>query len=401
LKNPPQTASAPRLLRIGLVVASWTALVFPVTVFSQNSQVEKTFRLGTQALRNDHLEEAADDFAKVISDSPAFAEAHYNLGLVRLQQGRFDEAAASITKSLSLRSTLHGANLFLGIAQYRNNDFEEAAQSLTRETKLDRKSADAFLWLGVVELARDNPTAAVASLDKAAALRPKDVDILYHRGRAHMLVSMQDYQNMYEVAPDSWRVHQVLAQSYIEANRLDEAVLECQKALEAKPQEPGLHEALADVYLKKNDLQKAEAEYQSELKISPRSLATMYGLAVVSIDRSKPEVAADLLRQVLEREPGSTNAQYQMGRANALQGKNDEAIHNFAAVVAASRQADPETLRQSYFQLSQLYRRQQQPDESRAALEAFTKLKEQADARQQDRLQDKLRHTPESQAAVR
>jgi tetratricopeptide (TPR) repeat protein len=369
-------------------------------VFPQNSTLEKTFFRGTEALRQGRLDAAAQDFTDALSASPNFAPAHFNLGLVRLQQGRIDEAVASLSKSVSLQPTLRGANLFLGIAYYRNDAFEKAALSLSREARLDPKSADALMWLGVVELAQDNPTAAVANLDKAAALRPKDVDILYHRGRAHMLVSMQDYQNMYEVAPDSWRVHQVLAQSFVEAGRLDEAVLECQKALQAKPQEPGLHQALGDVYLKKNNLEKAEAEYQSELKISPRSLATMFGLAVVSIDRSKPEVAADLLRQVLAREPGSTNAQYQMGRANALQGKNDDAIRNFSAVVAASTQADPETLRQAYFQLSQLYRRQKQPDESRAALEAFTKLKEQADARQQDRLQDKLRRAPESQESA-
>jgi len=390
-----------RLLGIHLAAACWAVFGLSGDVIAQNGLLEKTFIQGTEALRNGQLDEAASDFSKITSTSPAFAPGHFNLGLVRLQQGRLDDAVASLSKSVSLQPTLRGANLFLGIAQYRNNDFEGAAHSLTREARLDPKSADALLWLGVVELARDNPVAAIANLDKAAALRPKDVDILYHRGRAHMLVSMQDYQSMYEMAPDSWRVHQVLAQSYVEAGRLDEAVLECRKALQAKPQEPGLHQALGDVYLKKNDLEQAEAEYQDELKISPRSPATMYGLAVVSIDRSKPEVAADLLRHVLEREPGSTNALYQMGRAEAQQGKNDEAIHYFSAVVAVGGQAEPETLRQSYFQLSQLYRRQRQPDESRAALEAFTKLKEQADAKQQDRLQDKLKHAPETQETAR
>src|SRR5665811_661762 len=136
----------------------------------------------------------------------------------------------------------------------------------------------------------------------------------------------------------------------------DEAVMECQKAIQAKPQEPGLHQALADVYLKKNDLAQAEAEYQNELKVNPRSLATMYGLAAVSIDRSKPEVAADLLSQVLQREPNSVNAHYQLGRAEAQLGNTSEAIRNFSAVIAESSEADSEALRQSYFQLAQLYR---------------------------------------------
>ena len=235
MKKSQLIPGARGLSRLVLIVLS-PRLVFGFVfvcacAVGQTPQLDKTFRQGTQALRDGQLDEAAADFGAVVSASPSFAEAHFNLGLVRLQQGKFDEAVASISKSLALRQTLRGANLFLGIAQYRNSDFNHAKQSLTREARLDPKSADAFLWLGVVELAQDDPTGAVASLDKAAALRPKDVDILYHRGRAHMLVSMQDYQNMYELAPDSWRVHQVLAQSYVEAGRLDEAAVLARRAL--------------------------------------------------------------------------------------------------------------------------------------------------------------------------
>jgi tetratricopeptide (TPR) repeat protein len=212
-----------------------------------------------------------------------------------------------------------------------------------------------------------------------------------------MLVSMKNYEDMFETAPDSWRVHQVLAQSYVEAGRLDEAALECKKAIEAKPQEPGLHEALADVYLKKNDLAEAETEYQNELKISPRSLATMYGLALVSVERSKPEIAVELLQQILQREPDSANAHYQLGRAEAQRGKSEEAIRNFSAVVKQPESADSEVVRQSYFQLAQLYRRARQPEESRAALDSFLKLKEQSDARGQQKLRDKLKRAPEGQ----
>jgi len=47
---------------------------------------------------------------------------------------------------------------------------------------------------------------------------------------------------MYEVDPSSWRVHQALAQSYVEAERLDDAILECKKLSKLKPEEPGVHE---------------------------------------------------------------------------------------------------------------------------------------------------------------
>ena len=58
-------------------------------------------------------------------------------------------------------------------------------------------------------------------------------------------------------------------------------------------------------------------------------------------------------------------------------------------------------MRQSYYQLAQLYRRQQKPEESRAALDAFLKLKEKADAQQAQNLQDKLRRSVQLQETTR
>jgi tetratricopeptide (TPR) repeat protein len=255
------------------------------------------------------------------------------------------------------------------------------------------------MWRGVVQLAAGKIADAVTSLDKAAELRPNDVDILYHRGRAHMLVSKESYEQMYAADPKSWRVHQVLAQSYVEADRLDDAIVECQQAIQLKPGEAGLHEALAEVYFKKNDLPKAEAEYQEELKINPTSLSATYKLGVVSIERSKPEVAVELLRKVLASEPKSIDTHYQMGRAEAQQGNTEDAIRDFSAAVSDPTQNDSETVRQSYYQLAQLYRRTKQPEQSRAALDSFMKLKQQADARQAQKLQDKLKRAPEAQAA--
>jgi hypothetical protein len=78
-------------------------------------------------------------------------------------------------------------------------------------------------------------------------------------------------------------------------------------------------------------------------------------------------------------------------------GNVDPAVDNFKAAVADSGNADTETLRQSYYQLAQLYRRQQKPEESHAALQAFMKLKQQADAQQAENLQEKLKRAAQLQ----
>lgn len=381
-----------RILTISLVLAFASS---PLAL-CQNGEVEKAFHHGADALRNGHLDVASADFSKVIALSPAFAEAYFNLGLARLQQGNFDGAVAPFEKSLSLKPKLRGANLFLGIARYRRNNYAGAIIALKREAQIDPSNPKVLMWLGVAQLGAGDDAAAAVSLDHAAALSPDDVDILYHRGRAHMLVSKESYEQMYKADPTSWRVHQVLAQSFVEQDRFDEAVNECQKAIAAMPREPGLHEELADVYWKQNQLPKAESEFQDELQIDPESFSSMYKLAVVSIERSKPDVAAKLLTEVLNRSPKYPNANYQLGRAEAQMGNTSAAIGNFSAAVADGK-ADAETLRQSYYQLAQLYRREQKTEESQAALGKFMRLKQQADAQQAQKLQDKLSRSTQMQ----
>jgi len=338
---------------------------------------------------------AVASFTLATNVLPTSAEAQFNLGLATLQLGHPQEAIPAFNHAIELSPRLKGAHLFLGVASYRLNDYPAAITDLRKETQIDPRNAKALMWLGVAQLAAGDNAAAATSLDKAAQLSPSDVDILYHRGRAHMLVSKDSYEEMYKADPNSWRVHQALAQSFVEADRLDDAVHECQNALNLRPQEPGLHEELADIYWNQNQLEKAEAAFQEELKIDPESISSMYKLAIVSLERSKPDVTISLLSQVLQRSPGYRDAHYQKGRAEAQLGQVSEAIDDFKAEVAAGNHADAESLRQSYYQLAQLYRRAQQPEESKAALEAFLRLKQKEDADQSQKLQDKMNRSAE------
>jgi tetratricopeptide (TPR) repeat protein len=365
------------------------------SLFGQSASFEKAFNEGTQAMRSGDWNGAVSSFTLAARILPASAEAEFNLGLAQLQQGHPQEAIPAFSRAIELAPSLKGSHLFLGVARYRLNDYQAAISALRKEIKIDPDNGKALMWLGVAQLAAGDNLAAAASLDKAAQLNPGDVDILYHRGRAHMLVSKDSYEEMYKADPNSWRVHQALAQSFVEADKLDDAVHECQNALNLRPQEPGLHEELADIYWNQNQLDKAEAAFQEELKVDPESISSMYKLAVVSLERSKPEETLSLLSQVLQRSPGYRDAHYQRGRAEAQLGQVSEAISDFKAEVSIGDRGDAESLRQSYYQLAQLYRRAQQPEESKAALEAFLRLKEKEDAAQQQKLQDKVSRSAE------
>ena len=351
-------------------------------------EVSEIFRRASEAMRQGDLNAAGDGFAAAAKAAPAFAEAHFNLGLVREEQGRMDEAIASLQKALALKPRLHGGNLFLAVAYYRMSRFELALTAIRKETLAYPNDASAWMWLGVIRLGADQPEEAAAALDKAAQLAPANVDILYHRGHAHLLVSKLSYQRMLRANPDSWRVRQVLAQADAEADRDADAISEYQAAIKAAPQQPGLHEELGTEYWKMNKIEEAEAEFKRELEIDPHSMLATYKLGSLLVEGAKPVEGKPLIEAALRQDPNLKEAYYYLARAYMQLGNDSEALDALKKAIAVN--PSPEILAQAWYQLAIVYRRLRRMPEAQQALATFQKLKDQESEHRQQELQRKL-----------
>jgi len=353
------------------------------------ANVNEVFKQATAAMREGRLEEAGAAFENITHNVPTFVGAHFNLGLVREEQGRFEDAVASLKKAVGLNPRLRGANLFLGIAHYRLNQYEPAISALRLEIKLSPGDPKAWMWLGVVELAREQPEEAAVALDKAAKLAPNDVDILYHRGHAHLLVSKLSYERMLHADPDSWRVRQVLAQADAEADRDADAVSEFQAAIKAAPQQPGLHEQLGTEYWKLNKMEEAQAAYKQELAIDPHSMLATYKLGSLLVESANPEEGKPLIEAALRQDPNLKEAYYYLGRAHMQLGNESEALEALKKAVTIN--SNSEILAQAWYQLAIVYRRMHRMEEAKQALATFQKLKDQESEHHQKVLEEKLR----------
>jgi tetratricopeptide (TPR) repeat protein len=366
-----------RRRRLAIVIGLGLGLLFaaPPTPAQVPPDAAEKFRVASEAMRGGNLDEAAAGFASVVKEAPAFAEGYFNLGLVREEQGRHDEAIASFEKALSLKPRLHGANLFRGIAHYKLNQFDQALVALRKESAAYPKDAGAWMWVGVVALAKDRPEEAAEALDKAAKLAPTDVDILYHRGQAHLLVSKNSYSKMFEADPKSWRVRQVLAQANADAERHVDAIAEYEAAIKLAPKQPGLHEELGSEYRNAGKPKEAEAAFLQELEIDPYNVLARYKLGVLAVERSDGAKAKELIEAALRQKPGLRHADYNLGRAEMQIGNDVVAAEHFQ--LATKAETDPEVLQQSWFQLGIVYRRLHRMPEAQQAMATFQKLKDQ------------------------
>jgi tetratricopeptide (TPR) repeat protein len=373
--------------RISSLVSLITLL--PVAVLVVHSQTAQTspaiterFRQATEAMRAGNLDQAGDGFASIVEEDPQFAEAYLNLGLVREEQGRHGDAIASFQKALELKPRLRGANLFLGIAEFRSNRLDGAIVALRKETAAYPKDANAWMWLGVVELEKGNGQDATEALDKAAKLSPENVDILYHRGRAHLFVSNDSYARMFKADPKSWRVRQLLAEANAGAERHMDAIAEYEAAIKLAPNEPRLHEELGTEYRLAGKMQEAEQAYLKELEIDPENITAQYKLGVLALERGDPTKGKSLIEGALRVNPSLRHSDYNLGRAEMLLGNDAAAARHFERATSVDG-SDPEVIEQSWYQLGIVYRRLHRMEEAQKAMATFQKLKdEEAEAPQ-------------------
>jgi tetratricopeptide (TPR) repeat protein len=378
--EPKHLSLRGKFLTEGLICLILVALAG--LALAQSPEVAAQFDRAAEAMREGKLDEAGDGFSAVLKKTPTFAEADFNLGLVRQEQGRYEDAIECFQKALTLKPHLRGANLFLGITEFRLNHLDKAAAAVQKETVADPKDANAWMWLGVVRLAQERAEDAAEALDRADKLKPGDQDILYHRGRAHLLVSKDSYAEMFKVDPHSWRVHRVLAQANAEAERHVDAIAEYEAAIKLAPTQPGLHEELGSEYRNANKIPEAQAAFQKELEIDPHNVLARYKLGAIAVEVGDGATGKKLMEEAQREKPGLVHVDYNLGRAEMLLGQDADAASHFEQTVKTD--TTPEVVEQAWYQLGTIYRREHRMDEARNAMAIFQKLKdEDADESQQ------------------
>ena len=346
--------------------------------------VTEKFRQASDAMRQGNLDQAGDGFAAVIKEAPTFAEAFLNLGLVREEQGRHEEAIADFQKALQFKPRLRGASLFLGIAEYRTSQLDASLAALRKETTISPKDANAWMWLGIVALEKGDGEEAVRALDEAVKLSPGNVDILYHRGRAHLFVSKDSYARMFKADPKSWRVRQILAEANADADRHMDAIAEYQAAIQLAPNEPRLHEELGSEFRIAGKMPEAEEAFRKELELDPDNVVAKYKLGVLLTEKGDAAQGKQLLEAALKVRPGLRNSDYNLGRAEMLLGNDAAAAEHFQRATKAD--SDPDILEQAWYQLGIVYRHLHRMEEAQKAMATFQKLKNEEEENSQKKL---------------
>jgi cytochrome c-type biogenesis protein CcmH/NrfG len=207
------------------------------------------------------------------------------------------------------------------------------------------------------------------ALDKAAAvvsvlrqLKPTDIDILYTAHRIYLDLADESMLSITMLAPDSARMHQLMAHEAARQGNTEGAIAQYREALRIDPKVPGLHFELAealsgskqpsdreqiereykaalaanpfdeksecrlgDIAARQSDLKSASAHYSRSLELQPNDPDANLGLAKTLIAMNQPEKAIPLLEHAAQLEPFNATIHYHLSVLYRKAGRPDDA----------------------------------------------------------------------------
>jgi rhomboid protease GluP len=152
------------------------------------------------------------------------------------------------------------------------------------------------LGKGVVALEQDNPTSAIPHLQKYLAIRPGDA-----------------------------YGHALLGSAFQEANRLDEAEQEFERALAIAPDYPSVEVNLAKIYAYQKKSDKALVLFRKGVSRGQPDEDTYYYYGLALRDAGNLAQAETEARRAIQMQPQNLNARKLLAEILQMEGKKDEA----------------------------------------------------------------------------
>lgn len=245
-----------------------------------------------------------------------------------------------------------------------------AVENLETYLRVDPRNHEARILLARALTGAGRNDESFAQLKRVLEEDPVNADALFYLASLSLALSQTQYGRLYELAPESARVHQLMAQSFELRERFEEAEEEYQKALAV---DPGLTEvitALGDLSRTLGKFAEATERYRRALAADPSDYRALYGLGVCRrFDEDHPG-ARDYFERSLALAPGFAPGHLALGMTLLRMGDARGAV---APLLEAIR-LEPD-LDQAYFQLGQAYQRLGRTDEARLTLDKARELR--------------------------
>lgn len=246
-------------------------------------------------------------------------------------------------------------------ALYRG-EYSRASQIARHYLKLHPGSTAMHVMLARAELAANRPEQAIVELRKALASDPRNVDAHYYLWLTTKTLAQEEYQKLVAMAPDYYRVHQLMGEAAVAAERPTEAESEFRTALDAKPNSVEVLAEMGNLKRSQSNCEEAVGYYTKAEQAGPLNYDTAYGLGICYTFTQEYDRAIHYLSESIRIDPVSPDARLALGIAWFHKEKFKAAVPELERAV----QLDPH-MTQAYFLLARAYQRLGRKEDAAAA----------------------------------
>jgi Tfp pilus assembly protein PilF len=358
------------------VLALLASSIYGQAAGNQQTEIQNHLRLAQQALQNKRPDLAINEFRAVVALDPQNLDARANLGVLEHFQGEYAKAVPDLRAALELNPNIWKLRALLGMSEKRIGDNAHAREDLEQSfPKLDEKKLRVQTGLELIEAnyALNDLGKAAEVVNALRELEPENVDILYAAHRIYSSLADETMLSVAMLAPNSARMHQLMAHELARQAKDDEAIANYREAIAIDPNHSDIHFELAEM-LNTQSSQKAQAEaetqYKAALATNPFDARSESRLGDIALRRSDAANASTHYARALQLQPNDSGANLGMAKALMSQHKPSDALPYLEKAV----KIEPFNAI-SHYRLGVLYRQLGHAEDARRELAEFEKLK--------------------------
>jgi len=333
--------------------------------------------LGDQALAQKQPDLAVIQYNKCLSKNPPTFKILSNLGIAYAQQQQFADAIQAYGQALALEPDNATVHVNLGLAYIKTNHPKEAAEQFARSLMADPDNAKTLEMLAYSHFVMGDYALAAYEAGVVQRAMPDDHSSEFILGSSYLRLgmSLQAIPLVYDSvsqskSPDAYKV---LGEALLDMKGFAQALENFQKAASLNPKMPGIYSDMSLAYTGLGKPDKAMDALKRELardpndftanyllghddrvngdeaealryldkanKSDPGNASVDYEYAVLAMQHEDYAKAESLLRGILQKLPGYTDAHVLLAQVDFRLHKTDEGMRE-KAIVTALQQAE-------------------------------------------------------------
>jgi tetratricopeptide (TPR) repeat protein len=331
-----------------------------------------------QALAQKQFDIAARDLNSVLALDPRNIEARSNLGVIQFLQGNYAEASENLRAALRLRPSLWKAQAILGMCEKAQGRFDSATTLLEKSVPHLKQDPQLLVRVGLalaeLDYQRQDLEKALSVLALLQNADPTNIDVLYVVYRIHTDLAAQARDKVAVIAPNSARMHQILAEHMVNEGDIKGAIAQYREVLRIDPYLPGIHFELGEAILQDSSYEdarrEARKEFEAALTLNPQDAKSERMLGGLDMLAGDNEQAMRHYSRAAELNPQDPEAQIGIAKVLASSGEHDKALTHLLTAV----RLDPMNAL-AHYRLAQEYRQLGRTSEADHELATFQELK--------------------------